>query len=226
LQKETAFRNELKEGVIYLQVTRGVGRRDFFIPKRIEPSMVMFAVHLDLLNAPVIERGAKIVTVPDIRWARRDIKSNGLLATVLAKKAAEDAGCDEAWLVLDGHVSEAGTANAFILTQDDVIVTRQNSNWILPGVVRNSVVELARERQLRIEERNFTVEEALAAKEAFNSSSTCFVTGVVEIDGKPVADGKVGPLTKRLREIYLEHARKTGEPIDTEGRAVRETEAA
>ena len=128
-------------------------------------------------------------------------------------KVAE-AGADEAWLILDGHVSEAGTANAFIVTQDGVIVTRPNSNWTLPGVTRNSVVQLAAEAQLRIEERLFTLDEALAAKEAFNSSSTSFVTGVVEIDGQKIGDGKVGPLSKRLREIYLDHVRKTGIAID------------
>jgi D-alanine transaminase len=116
--------------------------------------------------------------------------------------------------VLDGQVSEAGTANAFIVTHDGAIVTRPTSNLILPGVTRQSLIELAREHRLRIEERPFTVEEALAAREAFNTSSTIFVTGVVEIDGKPIGDGTVGPLSRRLREIYLDHARTTGIAID------------
>lgn len=214
IQRETARRSGLKEGLIYLQVTRGIAPRDFFIPDEIEPSVVCFVTHLQLLEAEVVRRGAKVITVEDVRWKHRDIKSNGVLATVLSKKKVKAAGADEAWLVLDGHVSEAGTANAFIVTQDGTIVTRPNSNWTLPGVTRNSVVQLAKECQLRLEERLFTVEEALAAREAFNSSSTSFVTGVVEIDGRPIGDGKVGPLSKRLREIYLDHARATGIPIE------------
>jgi D-alanine transaminase len=214
IQRQVALRSGLKEGLIYLQVTRGIAPRDFFIKGKMTPSVVCYVTHLDLLNAEVVARGAKVITVDDIRWKHRDIKSNGVLATVLSKMKVSEAGADEAWLVLDGHVSEAGTANAFIVTHDGAIVTRPLSNWILPGVTRNSVVQLAAEYQLRIEERLFTPGEALAAREAFNSSSTSFVTGVVEIDGKPIADGKVGALSKRLREIYLEHVRKTGIPID------------
>ena len=214
IQRQVALRSDLREGLIYLQVTRGIAPRDFFIKGEMTPSVVCYVTHLDLLNAEVVKRGAKVITVEDIRWKHRDIKSNGVLATVLSKMKVTEAGADEAWLVLDGHISEAGTANAFIVTQDGAIVTRPLSNWILPGVTRNSVVQLAAEYQLRVEERLFTLEEALAAKEAFNSSSTSFVTGVVEIDGKPIADGKVGPLSKRLREIYLDHVRKNGVVID------------
>lgn len=216
IQRQVALRSGLREGLIYLQVTRGIAPRDFFIKGEMTPSVVCYVTHLDLLNAEVVERGAKVVTVEDIRWKRRDIKSNGVLATVLSKMKVAEAGADEAWLILDGHISEAGTANAFIVTQDGVIVTRPNSYWILPGVTRNSVVQLAAEYQLRIEERLFTLDEAQAAKEAFNSSSTSFVTGVVEIDGKKIADGKVGPLSRRLREIYLDHVRKTGTAIASE----------
>lgn len=210
IQRQVALRSGLREGLIYLQVTRGIAPRDFFIKGEMTPSVVCYVTHLNLLNAEVVERGAKVVTAEDIRWKHRDIKSNGVLATVLSKMKVAEAGADEAWLILDGHISEAGTANAFIVTQDGVIVTRPNSNWTLPGVTRNSVVQLAAEAQLRIEERLFTLDEALAAKEAFNSSSTSFVTGVVEIDGQKIGDGKVGPLSKRLREIYLDHVRKTG----------------
>ena len=130
-----------------------------------------------------------------LRWARRDIKSVALLAQVLAKQAAAEAGAGEAWMIEDGKVTEGGSSSAFILTQDDVLVTRQNGSAILPGCTRKAVVALAEERQLRVEERPFTVGEALAAKEAFITSATVFVQAVVSIDGKTVANGKPGPMT-------------------------------
>jgi D-alanine transaminase len=128
---------------------------------------------------------------------------------VLAKQTAAAAGAGEAWMIEDGKVTEGGSSSAFILTQDDVIVTRQNGSEILPGCTRKAVVALAEERQLRVEERAFSVEEALAAKEAFTTSASVFVQPVVSIDGKPVGNGKPGPMAQRLREIYVEFARKT-----------------
>jgi D-alanine transaminase len=147
--------------------------------------------------------------VPDIRWVRRDVKSVGLLAQVLAKQAAAVAGAGEAWMIEDGKVTEGGSSSAFIVTQDDVLVTRQNGSEILPGCTRKAVIKLAEERQLRVEERAFSVEEALAAKEAFVTSATVFVQAVVSIDGKKVAGGKPGLMTDRLREIYIDFARAT-----------------
>jgi D-alanine transaminase len=152
-----------------------------------------------------------VITVPDIRWDRRDIKSVSLLAQVLAKQAAAEAGAGEAWMIEDGVVTEGGSSSAFILTHDDVLVTRQNSSAILPGCTRKAVVALAEERQLRVEERPFSIQEALAAKEAFVTSATLFVQAVVSIDGKTVANGKPGPMTNRLREIYVEFARATAQ---------------
>jgi len=134
-----------------------------------------------------------------------------LLAQVLAKQAAAEAGAGEAWMIEDGKVTEGGSSSAFILTKDDVLVTRQNSSAILPGCTRKAVIALAEERQLRVEERPFTVEEALVAKEAFITSASSFVQAVVTIDGKAVADGKPGPMANRLREIYIDFARKTAE---------------
>ncbi len=139
-----------------------------------------------------------MITVPDIRWTRRDIKSVALLAQVLAKQAAAEAGAGEAWMIEDGKVTEGGSSSAFILTQDDVIVTRRNGSEILPGCTRKAVVKLAEERQLRVEERAFSVDEALKAKEAFITSASSFVQAVVTIDGKRVANGKPGPMTSRL----------------------------
>jgi D-alanine transaminase len=212
IQHELIRRNGLENGLVYLEVTRGADKgRDFAFPKGVKPTLVMFTSEKDIVNAASAKTGIGVITVPDIRWERRDVKSVGLLAQVLAKQAAAEAGAGEAWMIQDGEVTEGGSSSAFILTQNDVLVTRQNSNTILPGCTRKAVVKLAEERQLRIEERPFTIEEALRAKEAFITSASLFVQAVVKIDGKPVADGKVGPMATRLREIYIDFARATGE---------------
>ncbi len=212
IQRELIRRNQLANGLVYLEVTRGADKgRDFAFPKGVKPTLVMFTSEKDIVNAASAKTGIGVITVPDIRWERRDIKSVALLAQVLAKQAAAEAGAGEAWMIQDGEVTEGGSSSAFILTRDDVLVTRQNSNTILPGCTRKAVVKLAEERQLRLEERPFTVEEALAAKEAFITSASSFVQAVVRIDGKAVADGKVGPMASRLREIYIDFARATGE---------------
>ena len=211
IQKELIARNELANGLVYLEVTRGADKgRDFAFPKNVAPSLVMFTAVKDIVGAQVAKTGISVITVPDIRWARRDVKSIALLAQVLAKQAAAEAGAGEAWMIEDGKVTEGGSSSAFILTQDDVLVTRQNGSEILPGCTRKAVVKLAEERQLRVEERAFSVDEALRAKEAFITSATVFVQAVVSIDGKKVADGKPGPMTSRLREIYVDFARATG----------------
>jgi D-alanine transaminase len=212
IQKELIARNELASGLVYIEVTRGadVGR-DFAFPKNVKPTLVMFTSVKDIVNAASAKKGIAVITVPDIRWERRDIKSVALLAQVLAKQAAAAAGASEAWMIEDGKVTEGGSSSAFILTQDDVLVTRQNSSTILPGCTRKAVVALAEERQLRVEERPFSIEEALAAKEAFITSASLFVQAVVSIDGKTVADGKPGPMTNRLREIYVDFARATAD---------------
>ncbi len=212
IQRELITRNELKSGLVYIEVTRGadVGR-DFAFPKGVKPTLVMFTSVKDIINAPSAGTGIGVITVPDIRWTRRDIKSVALLAQVLAKQAAAEAGAGEAWMIEDGKVTEGGSSSAFILTKDDVLVTRQNSSAILPGCTRKAVIALAEERQLRVEERPFTIEEALAAKEAFITSASSFVQAVVTIDGKAVANGKPGPMAARLREIYIEFARATAQ---------------
>ena len=210
IQKELIARNRLVSGLVYLQVTRGAhAGRDFAFPKDVKSTLVMFTSVKDIVDAPSAKTGIAVITVPDIRWARRDIKSVALLAQVLAKQAAAEAGAAEAWMIEDGMVTEGGSSSAFILTQDDVLVTRQNSNAILPGCTRKAVVALAEERQLRVEERAFSIEEALAAKEAFITSASSFVQAVVSIDGKKIADGKPGPMTERLRQIYVDFARAT-----------------
>ena len=211
IQRELIERNKLADGLVYLEVTRGADTgRDFAFPGGdVRPTLIMFTAVKDIVGAPSAKKGISVITVPDIRWARRDIKSVALLAQVLAKQAAAEAGAGEAWMIEDGLVTEGGSSSAFILTQDDVLVTRQNGDEILPGCTRKAVVKLAGERQLRVEERAFSVDEALRAKEAFITSATVFVQAVVSIDGKKVADGKPGPTTNRLREIYVDFARAT-----------------
>ena len=211
IQRELIERNKLADGLVYLEVTRGADTsRDFAFPRGdVRPTLIMFTAIKDIVGAPSAKKGISVITVPDIRWARRDIKSVALLAQVLAKQAAAEAGAGEAWMIEDGLVTEGGSSSAFILTQDDVLVTRQNGDEILPGCTRKAVVKLAGERQLRVEERAFSVDEALRAKEAFITSATVFVQAVVSIDGKKVADGKPGPTTNRLREIYVDFARAT-----------------
>jgi D-alanine transaminase len=211
IQKELIARNRLVDGLVYLEVTRGADAgRDFAFPKGdVRPTLIMFTAVKDIIGAPQAKSGISVITVPDIRWARRDIKSVALLAQVLAKQAAAEAGAGEAWMIEDGLVTEGGSSSAFILTQDDVLVTRQNGSEILPGCTRKAVVKLAEERQLRVEERAFSVDEALRAKEAFITSATVFVQAVVSIDGKKVGAGKPGPVTSRLREIYVDFAKTT-----------------
>ena len=211
IQQELVKRNNLVNGMVYLEVTRGADSgRDFAFPKAdVKPTLIMFTSVKDIVNAPSAKTGIGVITVPDIRWSRRDVKSVALLAQVLAKQAAAEANAGEAWMIEDGKVTEGGSSSCFILTQDDVIVTRQNGSAILPGCTRKAVVKLAEERQLRVEERAFSVEEALAAKEAFITSATVFVQAVVSIDGKKVGNGKPGPMTDRLREIYVDFAKAT-----------------
>jgi D-alanine transaminase len=211
IQKELIARNKLESGLVYIEVTRGADKgRDFAFPKGVKPTMIMFTSVKDIVNAESAKKGIGVITVPDIRWSRRDIKSVALLAQVLAKQAAAEAGAGEAWMIEDGKVTEGGSSSAFILTQDDVIVTRQNGSEILPGCTRKAVVKLAEERQLRVEERAFSIDEALKAKEAFITSASSFVQAVVSIDGKAVANGKPGPMASRLREIYIDFAKATG----------------
>ena len=203
IEEELVARNELGEGLVYMQVTRGVAEREFAFPKEAAPTVVMFTQPKTMREAPSAATGVKVITVPDLRWARRDIKSTSLLAQVLAKQAAAEAGVSEAWMVEDGTVTEGGSSTSFIITRDGRIVTRPLSHAILPGITRRSVMQLAEEAQLRVEERTFTVAEAQDAAEAFLTSATMLVTAVVAIDGRPVGSGEPGPLTRRLRELYF-----------------------
>jgi D-alanine transaminase len=206
LEEELVRRNGMMEGFLYLQVTRGVAERDFLFPKDAAPTVMMFTQAKAIVNSPLAETGIAVVSVPDLRWKRRDIKSLSLLAQVLAKQAAADSGAQEAWMVEDGFVTEGGSSSAFIITKTGAIVVRPLSHAILPGITRKATLQLAKEAGLRLEERSFTLEEAFEAAEAFNTSASLFVVPVVSIDGRPVANGRPGPLTRRLRDLYLQMA--------------------
>jgi D-alanine transaminase len=204
LMEEVARRNALREGSIYLQVTRGAADRDFLFPKDPKPSLVIFTQARDLRETKAAREGIRVVSAPDLRWGRRDIKTVQLLAASMAKQAAHDRGADDVWMVQDGCVTEGSSNNVYIVTGDGTIVTRQLSTDILHGVTRKAVLTLAREAQLRVEERPFTIAEAQGAVEAFMTSAGAFVTPVVEIDGVALGAGKPGPVARRLREIYLD----------------------
>ncbi len=208
IHREMIARNNLTEGLVYLQVTRGIADRDFAYPD-VEPSMVLFTQAKNVVNSPMAKHGMKVISIPDIRWGRRDIKTVQLLAPSMGKMAAKAAGCDDAWLVEDGFVTEGTSNNAYIVTQEGTIVTRDLGHEILSGITRAAVLRFAAEAQIKIEERPFTIAEAQAAKEAFVTSATTFVGPVVEIDGQQIGDGKVGEIARRLREIYLEESLKT-----------------
>lgn len=204
IQRELARRNNLGEGLIYIEVTRGVWEREFTSPPDIAPTVVMFTQAKSVRDNPAAKIGVSVITVPDLRWARRDIKSTALLAQVLAKQTAKAAGVGEAWMVEDGYVTEGASSTAFIITADGEIVTRPLSQAVLPGITRQTVMRLAARRGLRLVERLFTVEEALAASEAFYTSASGLVMPIVAIDGKQVGGGQVGPLARELRALYLE----------------------
>ena len=206
LASELVRRNGLAEGLVYIEVTRGVAERDFTFPQNAAPTVVMFTQPKNISRSPLAESGVAVVTVPDLRWKRRDIKSVALLAQVLAKQAAAEAGVAEAWMVEDGFVTEGASSTAFIITPDKRVVTRPLSHAVLPGVTRLSVMRLAAENGLSVEERPFSVEEAHAAAEAFLTSASMLVMPIVAIDGRPVGSGRPGPLARRLRQLYLEMA--------------------
>lgn len=206
IQAQIVVQNELENGLIYLQITRGAADRDFVFPKEPKPSLVVFSQVLDAVNNPKAERGISVITVDDVRWKRRDIKTVALLAQSMAKQAAVEAGVDDAWMVEDGFITEGTSNNAFIITKDGKIITRHLSNDILHGITRHVVLELAAEKNLVVEERAFTLEEALDAKEAFVTSATAFVMPVVRINGQPLGNGGPGILSSQLRAMYIKRA--------------------
>jgi len=201
--------NDINEGLIYLQVSRGSdGDRDFVFPSAdTKPTLVLFTQNKPgLADSDASRKGAKVISIEDIRWGRRDIKTVQLLYPSMGKMMAKAAGADDAWMIEDGHVTE-GTSNNAYFVKNGTIVTRPLSNDILHGITRKAVLRMAEEAQMKIEERLFTIDEAKEADEAFTTSASAFVMPVVEIDGQQLGDGTPGPIAKRLREIYLEESR-------------------
>ncbi len=208
VHRELVARNNIEEGLVYLEVTRGVADRDFVYPDRSTPNtIVLFTQAKSLTGKPIEELSMKVITAEDLRWQRCDIKTVQLLYPSIVKNLAKKQGADDGWLVRDGVVTEGSSNNAYIVTEDGTIVTRDLSNSILAGITRKAVLECARQLQMKVEERPFTVEEAKAAKEAFVSSATTFVYPVVQIDDAVIGTGKAGPVAAKLREIYIENSR-------------------
>lgn len=212
IQEALITRNELREGLIYLQVTRGAADRDFAYPEFAKPSLIMFTQAKSLIDSPLAQRGITVITLQDIRWRRRDIKTIGLLAPCMAKQAAVEAGADDAWMVEDGMITEGSSNNAFIVKDNNTLVTRHLGNEILHGITRAAVLRLSSEQGITVEERAFSAAEAVNATEAFITSASSFVYPVVKIDGSPIGQGRPGPIASRLRELYIDMALKsTGE---------------
>lgn len=208
VHRELVAKNNLDQGMIYLQLSRGVADRDFvFPPKGTPTTLVLFTQAKNVLENPAAEAGISVIFVPDLRWGRRDIKTVQLLYPSMAKMEAESRGADDAWLVQDGLVTEASSATSHIVTADGILVTRDLSHALLSGVTRASVLALAAEHGITVEGRAFTPQEARDAREAFITSATNFVVPVVRIEGEPVGDGKPGPLTRILRKVYVDTRR-------------------
>ncbi len=208
LMEELVTRNSLTEGMVYLQVSRGAADRDFTFPADEKPSLVMFTQEKSVAVTPKSESGISVVAMPDLRWSRRDIKTTQLLAQSIAKQEAANQGADDAWMVEDGFVTEGSSNNAFIITADGTIITRQLSNSILHGITRRVVLEIADAEGLTVEQRPFTIQEAQGAAEAFSTSASSFVMPVTSIDGKTISQGVPGPITRKLRERYIAVARE------------------
>lgn len=208
VHRDIVARNGVDQGMIYLQLSRGAADRDFvFPPADTPPTLLLFTQAKNVLANPAADTGISVVTVPDLRWGRRDIKTVQLLYPSMAKMEAKARGADDAWMVQDGYVTEASSATAHIVSADGTLITRDLSHALLPGVTRASVLALAERHGVRVEERAFTVAEAQSAREAFITSATNFVLPVVEIDGRRIADGRPGALTRDLRARYIESRR-------------------
>jgi D-alanine transaminase len=207
VMRELIRRNGIKDGLVYQQVTRGVAPRDFKFPRHNDSTLVMTARHMNLSHAQALESGVRVVTVPDIRWTRRDIKTVALLPQVLAKQQAAGKGAFEAWMIdPDGTVTEGSSSNAWIVNRDGKLLTRHASNSILKGITRTSILRLCQEEGVQFEERPFTLPEAYEAREAFMSSATSFVIPITQIDDRVIGNGQPGSIALRLRELYTEYA--------------------
>ena len=206
LHEELIRRNGVAEGIVYLQISRGSADRDFAYPESVRPTVAAFTQSRALIANPYAESGVKVITIPDLRWKRRDIKSTSMLAQAMGKQEAKLKGAYEAWMVENGVVSEGTSSTAFILDAAGTIRTQPLGHHILPGVTRRAILRLAALEGVGLEERPFSVAEALSAREAFMTAASAFVLPVVEIDGVGIGDGRPGPITRKFRVLYLEEA--------------------
>ena len=212
ISRELMRRNDLTNGFLYMQVTRGVAARDHKFPRVSRPALVMTTRQMKPQSEKVLNAGVRVITAPDLRWKRCDIKSTSLLPNVLAKQDAVEAGAYEAWQVDDqGRVTEGTSTNAWIVTGDDTVITRDATHSILNGITRISLIKQIESAGYGFEERPFTVEEAKAAREAFLTSSTNFLMPVTGIDDTTVGDGRPGPLSRKLRAHYMDYVKRLGD---------------
>ncbi|MEQ8749761.1 MAG: aminotransferase class IV, partial [Amphiplicatus sp.] len=207
VMRQILRRNRLTSALVYIQVTRGVAPRNHPFPERVtRPSIVVTAKRIDIeKNNRLAKKGLAVISAPDIRWARADIKSVSLLPNILARQAAAKANASEAWLVRDGMITEGSASNAWIVTEAGEIMTHPLTNAILGGITRSTVLKCAEELQMKVVERAFSLDEARKAREAFLTSATNFVMPIVSLDGGKVGEGKPGPVAARLREAYMDH---------------------
>lgn len=209
--KETVRRNRVRNGIVYLQVTRGTARRDHpFPPEGTPPSVIVTARSISAVKAEAqADKGVAVITQPDIRWGRCDIKTVGLLPNILAKQAARDRGAYEAWFVDDmGLVTEGSSTNAWIIDEHGKLRTRDTQANILRGITRAAILDLVASEKIELDERPFSVDEAKRAREAFFTAAGAFVMPAVSIDGTTIGDGTPGPVTRKLRALYLDQARR------------------
>lgn len=207
IHRELVSLNKVDQGSIYLQLTRGVADRDFsFPPESTPPTLILFSQSKEILVTRAALDGIAVALVQDLRWGRRDIKTTQLLYPSMAKMIAKGRGAEDAWLVENGSITESSAANAYIISESGMLVTQSLSRKILPGITRISVLDLARDLGISVQERAFTIEEAYAAKEAFSTSASSFVLPVVRIDDHLIGNGRPGPLSQKLRALYVEQA--------------------
>lgn len=210
LHRALIERNDIDEGIVYLQISRGAADRDFAYPDNAPPTVVAFTQVRPLIANPYAATGVKVITIPELRWRRRDIKSTSMLAQAMGKQAAKLKGAYEAWMIEDGCVTEGTSSSAFILDDAGVIRTQPLGHHILHGVTRRAVLRLAATQGASLDERPFTLAEALRAREAFMTAASAFVLPVVEIDGVTIGDGRPGPVARAFRDLYIEEARNSG----------------
>ncbi|KKK95652.1 hypothetical protein LCGC14_2670650 [marine sediment metagenome] len=205
IHRELVRANEITDGLVYLQITRGAADRDFAYPENATPTIVLFTQSKPgLADSPLAKTGMKVIAIEDQRWGRRDIKTVQLLYPSMGKMMAKAAGCDDAWMVEDGQVTEGTSNNAYIV-KNGVIITRQLGHEILHGITRAAVLRFAKEAQMKVEERAFTLDEAKEADEAFITLTSAGLIPIVELDGRPIGTGRPGRVVDRLRRLYVEY---------------------